>query len=168
MTVLAEGNLQITVPNGVDARKFDDAGHGLSHCMKAVDFIFELADRYLFVEFKDPDHPQAGEKDRAQFISLLRAGGLDEDLKYKYRDSFLYQWALGMTGKPVYYYVLVAAEDLTTADLSVLMDKLKRNVPSGLPDAVAWTHPVAEDCGVFNIESWNRLMSEWPVKRVPP
>lgn len=46
MTVLIEGNLQITIPGAVQARKFDDgASHGLTHCMKAVDFIVELADR---------------------------------------------------------------------------------------------------------------------------
>ena len=43
MTVLTEGNLQIAVNNAVNARKFDDQTHGMSHCMKAVDFVFELA-----------------------------------------------------------------------------------------------------------------------------
>ena len=33
MTVLREGNLQITINNAIDVRKFDDAEHGLSHCM---------------------------------------------------------------------------------------------------------------------------------------
>ena len=93
---------------------------------------------------------------------------MDEDLRYRYRDSFLYQWASGKTGKPVYYYVLVAAEDLTAADLSVLTDKLNRLVPSGLPDAAAWTQPIVMGCGVFNLESWNRLMPEWSVERLPP
>lgn len=48
MTVLAENDLQISLPASVTGRKFDDgATHGLSHCMKAVDFIVELADRVL-------------------------------------------------------------------------------------------------------------------------
>ena len=59
MTVLREGNLQITINNAIEARKFDDASHGLSHCMKAVDFFVELPDRYLFIEVKDPQAPQA-------------------------------------------------------------------------------------------------------------
>lgn len=46
MTVLAEDDLQITLPSGVVGRKFDDeTSHGLSHCMKAVDFIVEMDDR---------------------------------------------------------------------------------------------------------------------------
>ena len=74
MMVLTEGNLQITIADDAQGIKFDDAGHGLSHCMRAVDLIFELADRYLFVEFKDPDHPQTGASDRARFISRLQGG----------------------------------------------------------------------------------------------
>jgi hypothetical protein len=62
MTVFTEGNLQITFPSGVAAKKFDHSGHGLTHCMKAVDFIVELTDRYLFIEFKDPEHPDSRKK----------------------------------------------------------------------------------------------------------
>ena len=37
---LTEGDLQIIFNNPLNARKFDDPHvHGLSHCMKAVDFI---------------------------------------------------------------------------------------------------------------------------------
>lgn len=110
MTVLQEGNLQVTIEGEVHAWKFDGDSHGLSHCMKAVDFIVELDDRYLFLEFKDPQHPMASQENREEFISLFQSGKLDEDLKYKYRDSFLYQWAVGKTDKAVYYLVLVADE----------------------------------------------------------
>ena len=38
MTILTEGNLQITFPQDANVRKFDDdQSHGLSHCMKAVE-----------------------------------------------------------------------------------------------------------------------------------
>ena len=57
MTVFVEDNLQITVNGAVAVWKFDVPGHGLSHCMKAVDFIIELPDRYQFVEFKNPEAP---------------------------------------------------------------------------------------------------------------
>lgn len=95
MTVLTEGSLQITIPSGIPARKFDDVNHGLAHCMKAVDFIIELSDRYLFIEFKDPQHPQSNATDRRKFIQKFLSGHIDEDFKYKYRDSFLYEWASG-------------------------------------------------------------------------
>ena len=52
MIVFIERGLEITFNNVVNVRKFDD--HGLT-CMKAVDFLVELPDRYLFIEFKDPE-----------------------------------------------------------------------------------------------------------------
>ena len=69
MTVIAEDDLQITLPAGATDRKFDDNNsHSLSHCMKAVDFIVELNDKIFFIEFKDPQHPASQSKDREKFI----------------------------------------------------------------------------------------------------
>ncbi len=65
----AEEDLEIEIWRVVDARKFDDPpSHGLSHCMKAVDFIVERPDSYLFIEFKDPQDPKA----RNNLIDHLR------------------------------------------------------------------------------------------------
>ena len=86
--IFTEGDLEIDIPDVVNGGRFDGASHGLNRCMKAVDFVVELADRYLFVELKDPQHPRATEQSRGEFIEKLGAGRLDEELKYKYRDSF--------------------------------------------------------------------------------
>lgn len=65
MREFTEGNLRITFPRTVNARKFDEpATHGLSNCMKAVDFIVEDGDQISFIEIKDPDHPCARQADR--------------------------------------------------------------------------------------------------------
>lgn len=129
MTTLIEGNLRITFPPGAMARKFDEPEtHGLS-CMKAVDFIVEENDRILFVEFKDPDDPRATVASRDDFIRQFSSGGLDTDLKYKYRDTFLYQWASENIEKPIHYWVLVASQNLTTVDLTRRTDALKRELP---------------------------------------
>ena len=99
MTTLTEGNLRITFPGAMNVRKFDSPeSHGLTHCMKAVDFIVEDDDRVLFIEFKDPDHPRATDEEKERFVESFRSGRLDEDLKYKYRDSLLYEWASGNVG----------------------------------------------------------------------
>ena len=87
MTTLREGNLQITFPKGAKVGRLDDGAHGLSHCMKAVDFIIEEVDRISFIELEDPDHPNARQANIEDFLSAA----LDEDLKYEYRDTFLYQ-----------------------------------------------------------------------------
>ena len=46
MTLMTEGDLQVEFDDASNGRKFDNE-YGLSHCMKAVDFIVEFDDRYL-------------------------------------------------------------------------------------------------------------------------
>ena len=164
MTVLEEGDLQITINDAIEARKFDDeASHGLSHCMKAVDFVVELSDHYLFIEVKDPQDPQAPSNAGEQFIQRFRRGNLHEELKYKYRDSFLYEWAAGRADKPVDYLVLVALDALDRSHLLSGQEELKRKLPLRGP---GWTRPIVRGCGVFNIASWNLYFPEYPVKRL--
>ena len=92
MTALTERNIRIVFPRAAKVRKFDDgASHGSMDCMKAVDFIVEEADRISFIEFNYRDHPCAKQKDPTEFIDEFEPGKLDEELKYKYRDSFLYR-----------------------------------------------------------------------------
>ena len=103
--------LQIVINDALDARRFDGPDHSMSHCMKAVDFFVELPELYLFMEFKAPEHPMSRGVDRQAFVQSFFNGEIAEDLKYKFRDSFLYEWAAGQAEKPVRLYVLVALEN---------------------------------------------------------
>ena len=161
MTVLREGNLQITINNAVDVRKFDDADHGLSHCMKAVDFVVEFSDHYLFIELKDPPPEAHGE-----YTQRFQSGNLHEDLKYKYRDSFLYEWAAGRADKPIDYLVLVALDALDGSHLLTGQEALGRKLPVLGPGSRPWPRPIVRGCGVFNIASWNRHFPNYPVRRL--
>lgn len=167
MTVLAEGDLQISLPAGAAGRKFDDGAiHGLTHCMKAVDFVVELEDRILFIEFKDPENPSAQPHDQKKFLQQLLSGNLDADLKIKYRDSFLYEWASGRATKFIYYLVLIGASVLTEADLLARTDALKRQVPVLGPGDKPWKKPFVAGCAVMNIEAWNKALPQYPVSRL--
>lgn len=166
MTALTEGDLQISISGAVSVRRFDDDSHGLSHCMKAVDFIIEYADRYIFIEFKDPDAPDIPPRARAEFVESLEEGRRDDELKYKYRDTFLYEWAAGRADKAIYYFVLIAQSDLSPGDMVRRADALERVLPLRLPSSVAWTRPIVNGCGVFNIASWNRSFPDYPVQRL--
>ena len=169
MTTLTEGNLQITFPPDASIRKFDNPeSHGLTHCMKAVDFIVEDDDRVLFIEFKDPDHPRTKEKDRKKFVKSFKSERLIEILKYKYRDSFLYEWASGNAGKPIHYWILIGMDHLTETELLARTDDLKRKLPLCGPRSEAWTRPICEDCMMFNLETWNRSLPDFPVSRIRP
>ena len=168
MTELREGDLRIMINDDVlNARKFDDpTSHGLSHCMKAVDFVVELVDRYLFIEIKDPQDPQVPSQGLNAFVQEFQSGQIDEDFKYKYRDSFLYEWASGRANKPIYYMILIGMDSLSNLMLLGRRRALEQKLPIHGPGASVWSRPIATFCGVFNIDSWNRTYPQYPVARL--
>ena len=166
MVTYTEGNLQITFPAEVQVRKFDDASsHGLP-CMKAVDFIVEEEDKLWFIELKDPEHQRALERDRTKFVNKFKSGALDDDLKYKYRDTFLYEWASRRAGKPIQYCVLIGIEHLTEADLLARKEDLARKLPVQGPPSGVWRRSIVATCLVFNVAAWNRWLPQFPIARV--
>ena len=152
----------------LDARKFDDDGHGLrmSHCMKAVDFIVERSDCYLFVEFKDLQDPGIPAQNQQGVVQKFLRGKFDEDLRYKYRDSFLCEWAEGRAGKPVDDLVQVGLDSLTESALVARTDDLKRKLPLPKSKSNPWARPFVRSCTVFNLASWNSILPDFPVNRL--
>lgn len=166
MKTFTEGNIQITFSKFVKAEKFDDKNHGLSHCLKAVDFIVELIDKILFVEIKDYQHPDSSQANRDNDIANFSSGKIDSDLAQKYRDTFLYEWACENLKKPIYYYVLIGIDSMTEADLLTRSDALKRFLPQNGPKSGVWKKTIVKDCMVFNIATWNKHLSEYECLRI--
>ena len=165
--VLVERNLQITFGDAVEVRKFDDDDtHRLPHCMKAVDYIVELPERSLFIEIKDPQDPGAPPEAAAEYLGRLQTGEIDEDLKYKFRDSFLYERASGKADKPIDYLVLIGLDTLTGLHLQRRTRALERQLPLLGPDSAVWPNPMVNGCGVFTVETWNRNFPQWPASRL--
>ena len=168
MTTLKEGGLEIRFPPGTNVRRFDDElTYGLSHCMKAVDFIVELTDRICFIEIKDPDNPQVQLKDKKEFTRRLLAEELDADLIKKLRDSFIYEWACKHVGKPIHYWVVIGLDALTEVQLLNRKDALKQELPVRGPSSGKWKRAVVENCEVFTIRTWNRSLPQFPILRNP-
>jgi len=166
MTILKEGGLELELPPGVIGIKFDDTSHGLSHCMKAVDFIIEEPDKTLFIEFKDPDDPRANPASRTKFISELKIGKKDDALIQKYRDSFIYRWAEDKVQKPVLYLILIATSQLDEAMLLARCEELKRRLPAKGPPSGRWKKQLVHDCMICNIDTWNKHLSRYPIRRI--
>lgn len=122
MSSLTEGELEFLFEGAVSARKFDGHDHGLTHCMKAVDFIIEFTDKYLFIEVKDPQSSGTTDDRRRQWIKELKSEKFVHNLKYKYRDSFLYEWGAGRGDKPIVYVVLIALDTLEPALMSSIQE----------------------------------------------
>lgn len=163
---LCEGDLRFEFPNNCSVVKFDDpSSHGLSHCMKAVDFIVELPEVYVFIEVKDPAHPNAHPEKQEKFKTDLTRTKIREVLQVKFRDSFLYRWSTNQLDKPVIFLALITLEE---ALLVPFQDELKRYLPYFEPgnEPRAWKQPLVQSCLVLNLDSWNRNFPDWPVHRV--
>ncbi len=160
--ILQEGNLKFNFTDAVDGFKFDETDknnehyHGLSHCMKAVDFIVELETDYLFVEVKDFHNPE-------QYSDPESFKELKNKLKIKLRDSLLYRFGEDQLDKPVRYLCLMTLEDALN---SRLMKELKRIIPEGIPPTTKWKTPLAKSCIVANIDRWKQNFPKWEVCRV--
>ena len=160
--LLKEGSLQFNFTGALHAFKFDEPNssleatfHGLSHCMKAVDFVVEYEAYYLFVEIKDPPH--SGRYDTSETKrELIR------NLVQKFRDTFLYRWAEKKLDKPIRYQCLVEVDNALT---SYLIDQLKKQLPTGIGSR-RWQQPLATSCVVVNREKWNQSFPEMQVTRI--
>ena len=150
MIPLEEGPFRFEFNSVVDARKFDalgEDGHGLSHCMKAVDFIVETPDFYAYIEVKGSEVPS-------------------RELAYKYRDSFLYEWASGKADKPCYYWIVFNNDRFDDALLTPWTEELKRQLPVNGPRKAPWPRPFVRDCAMFTVASWNKRFPAYPVTRI--
>ena len=162
--VFQEGDLEITINNAEEARKFDEQSAPKPGQMKAVDFVVKLPDRYLFIEFKDPQDPKSRPANSQDFLDDFRKARIDTDLIYKYRDSFLHEWASGRAERDITYLVLIAVDSLTTAELDIRTKALEGKLPVGTPDG--WGRPMVNSCAVLNIANWNRNFPNLVVKRM--
>lgn len=100
--ILNEGRFQFNFAECVAAFVADKPQYnGLS----AVDFIIETKDRFLFVEVKDPDHPQAQKFDNVKtFMEELET---PSKISGKFKDSLLKELAKGSVYSKPIVFVLV-------------------------------------------------------------
>lgn len=170
--VLIEGELEFDFSKADRAERFgEESRHGMSHCMKAVDFLVEWPDALWLVEAKDPsistipDHES--EKSRRKFIRRLQRKTLfHEDLGPKAKDTFLY---LHLTDripeKPLKYFVLIAMEAFEKELLGASTLELKQASCLVGPIDSHWETPYIADAAVFDIASWNHHLNRCPVRR---
>jgi hypothetical protein len=166
MIVLDEGDLRLHVSDVFEARKFDGPKHGLSHCMKAVDFIVENDDVAYLIEFKDPDSAQAQANSVDAFMKEFQSGKLIDKLVSKFRDTFIYRYATGELDKPVVYLVLLQSTAIGPAEFSSQTERLKQKLPLHGPKDVPWQRPFVHQCMILNIERWNGLFPNFTVSRI--
>jgi hypothetical protein len=133
--------------------------------MKAVDCIFEWNGDTYFLEIKDPDNPNSQTGGKEQFNQKFLSGVLDNDLKYKYRDSFLYEYASGHGTGKLHYIVLLCMKNLDSSMLMRRSETLRKAIPMEGPSG-PWQKSFITTCTVLNLEAWKRFLSQFPVRRL--
>jgi hypothetical protein len=180
MTTLVEGKLRFTFPDAIGGVQFDDREHGLSHCMKAVDFVIEFEELYVFVEVKDLFIPAdfgrtAGptaltnrENCNADFVQKFLTDRLRPELVRKFRDSFIYRWAEEKLDKKVIYLLLLELPSVTIEDLLSKADELEAAIPVKLDGCPVdrWSQPIAIACKCFTVATWAKQFPKWSIERI--
>lgn len=169
MIALEEGKLRFEFTDASHGYTFDETDsskstyHGLSHCMKAVDFWVEFEDKYVFVEIKDPPVPNGATRS-TRYDSPNEYNRLLNSLVGKFRDSFLYHWAEKKKKKPISYLCLINLDSALTLKL---LNDLKRQLPENGPANGRWKKMLVRGCGVSNMNDWNAAFPEWQITRLP-
>ena len=168
MILTDDRDISFDFTDAVDAFVFDqmDSGkdnyHGISD-MRRVDFVVELDEAILFVEVKDPDHPNAQQEGIDKFLKKLEDGTLGDSFAKKLMDSFVYRWAEKKVNKPLYYLSLVTLESELLHDLT---DEVASKLPPQQKPVDRWQRAFLKNCQIFNIETWNENFPKWPVTRI--
>lgn len=147
--------------NAVALYKFDEQDkskphfHGLSYCMKAVDVIAEFPKFQLWIEIKD--YPQLrleqirnGEKGKSG-KTITRE--IQETLRMKFRDTFLYRHCEGCNKKVVY----VCLTNFNNIECSDFCKQLIHEIPAG-KKRPSWLNELVapEHCFVVDVNVWER------------
>ena len=156
MAKLNTEGITFDFPSASELFKFDQQDksssnyHTLNSEMKAVDVIAELPDKDIYIEIKDFQNKLTGELTSPNLEHLLY------NLKYKYRDSFLYRFGQGKVSKPIIYICLM--EHLDRHLLMQLHKRLSKNIPASIING--WTKEILNDVIVIDKSNWNRSLSK--------
>ena len=87
-------------------------------------------------------------------------------LVQKCRDSFLYEYAMDNISKPAFFLVLIGLDSLSTADLNIQTDILKKHIPVDGPPGTSWPERFIKGCMIMNLQTWNKHLTQFPVSRI--
>ncbi|WP_130471951.1 hypothetical protein [Candidatus Magnetaquicoccus inordinatus] len=147
-------------------------GHGLSHILKAVDFVVEWDDEFWLIEVKNPENPtiplEHQERNRQEFFERIESKLLiDEELYPKFIHSLQFLGLdSGIPSKPMRYLTLIGLSNLEPVHFSALADALKGHSKGLLqgPPRTGWSKGFSVH--LFNLELWNRALPRCQVTPV--
>lgn len=163
--VFQEGDLEFDFTNAVTAEKFDKITYGGG--MKQIDFIVELADKYYFIEVKNPDNSEATKRAKREFLYKVKNEKLKKDLIKKYKDSIIINWADNKCrNKPIYYITILEASYIDNVLKLSLMDNIKKGLPLQLNKGISLKRNIIEGFFILSVEEWNKRFINFPIRKI--
>lgn len=167
MTKATCDGYEFNFTDALNAFTFDDDNkvsqnfHGLP--MKRVDILVEYPDKYLFIEVKELNPSR---------YSAATGGGSNRkhtnytelvcELKYKYRDSFLFRYAEQLVSKEIHYICLTRFDEALNNSLA--MD-LQSQIPVGKPSQ-RWQIPLVKSCMAISFNTWASQFPKWTITKI--
>ncbi len=168
-----ESNIQFERKAPARVWRFDHSSHGLSHTMKAADFVAiaktqDKSDHWYIIEIKNPNRGKIHQKEKHEFENKVQARDkLAQELAQKFRDTLMYIWVAskGKVDKAHYYVFLPVEKPLALA----LWDRLKRLLPTSEYAPSLWQgRSPCLKCAVFTTrEEWNERVPWFIMKDAP-
>jgi hypothetical protein len=158
---LTEGDLVFNFEGAILALKFDTDTTRSQSSIKTVDFLIEYEDRYMFVEIKDPDAPDAANPNA--FREKLVRNELIPNLAAKFRDSRFFFVHQKNIEKPIDYVVLLSIQSLDDAMLVTQLEKLHKSIPISHD---SWVCNSARACVILNMRKWKEKFGANSIHRL--
>lgn len=165
---LPEERFEFDFPHAKALYKFDERDkmspffHGGQ--MKAVDVMAEFSDYQVWIEIKEftPDEieqmcKEGNQRKKDDIIHLKKH--LTENLKYKFRDTYLYRYCEDKMDLPIKYICLTNFHNELN---SFYKKELIKQLPTGLLNKKRWQRTLIDKINVMVVDTevWKRNLEE--------
>lgn len=148
------------LPDALELYKFDEPDrlspyfHGAP--MKCVDVMAVFKKYQLWIEIKEYSPEEIDDiRNHKTEVGYDPYKWLLNNLKHKFRDTYLYRHCEGVNNLPIVYICLTNFDDALN---QVFKKQLKKYIPAGKPNPRRWTESMIEENHVLvvNEASWKR------------
>ena len=125
-----ESGFRFDFSNCLSAYKADRI---MYHDLPALDFVVEMDECILFIEVKNPDHPNATAQSRKAFMKDLYDNVYPYLISDKFKNELLRTWSRGGEfSKPILCVFILAFRLFSKTDRARLQEKIYNRLPFSL------------------------------------
>lgn len=165
----SEKQLHFFFPDNLGWEELDRQDVQLPMGMQLVDLVIERECDTLMIEIKDPSDTRAKDKDRNKYLKRLKDNSvITTELTPKARDSYTWLHLMERDEKPIKYIVLLGLDAFEPQEQKAVLGNFKDRLLANLrkENEAPWKRKYVQDCVVLTVDMWNKVFSDWPLKRI--